>query len=77
MKRAITTFVGLLVIIIIIIITIINIVIIIIIINTYMIVWQLPNTGLDNGLAPNRWQAIIKSNVPPIGGGGELTWQVY
>ena len=27
--------------------------------------WQFPNIGLDNGLAPNRWQAIIWSNDDP------------
>ena len=42
--------------------------------------FQLPNNGLDNGLAPNRRQAIIWTNVDPIhwriyaalGGGDEL-----
>ena len=27
--------------------------------------WQ-PSIGLDNGLAPNRWQAIIWTNAEPI-----------
>ena len=40
--------------------------------------WQPPNTGLDNGLVPNRRQAIIWTNADPfhwrmyvaLGGGG-------
>ena len=28
--------------------------------------WQYPNIGVDNGLAPNRWQAIIWNNADPI-----------
>ena len=33
--------------------------------------WQYPNMGLDNGLAPNRRQAIIWTNVDPI------HWRIY
>ena len=33
--------------------------------------WQYPSIGLDNGLAPNRWQAIIWTNVDLI------HWRVY
>ena len=33
--------------------------------------WQQPSTGLDNGLAPNRRQAIIWTNVGPI------HWRIY
>ena len=28
--------------------------------------WQWPSIGLDNGLALNRWQAIILNNADPI-----------
>ena len=33
--------------------------------------WQWPSTGLDNGLAPNRPQAIIWTNADPV------RWRVY
>ena len=33
--------------------------------------WQYPSIGLDNGLAPNRWQAIIWANADPI------HWRIY
>ena len=33
--------------------------------------WQSSSIGLDNGLAPNRWQAIIWTNADPI------NWRIY
>ena len=33
--------------------------------------WQNGSTGLDNGLVPNRWQAIIGTNA------GMLYWHIY
>ena len=33
--------------------------------------WQQPSIGLDNGLAPNRRQAIIWTNADPI------NWLIY
>ena len=49
--------------------------------------WQYPSIDLDNGLAPNRRQAIIWTNADPIQwriyaalGGDELThwdWVIY
>ena len=30
--------------------------------------WQYPSIGLENGLAPNRQQAIIWTNADPIHG---------
>ena len=33
--------------------------------------WQSCGIGLDNGLAPNRWQAIILTNADPI------NWRIY
>ena len=33
--------------------------------------WQNPSIGLDNGLAPNRRQAIIWTNADPI------HWRIY
>ena len=33
--------------------------------------WQLSSIGLDNGLAPNRRQAIIWTNADPI------HWRIY
>ena len=33
--------------------------------------WQYPSIGLDNGLAPNRRQAIIWTNADPI------HWRIY
>ena len=45
---------------------------------------QNPNIGLDNGLAPNRWQTIIWTNASPIHwriyaawGGCEIKWNRY
>ena len=36
-----------------------------------MFKWQNPSIGLDNGLAPNRRQAIIWTNADPI------IWRIY
>ena len=33
--------------------------------------WQSSSIGLDNGLAPNRWQAIIWTNADPN------NWRIY
>ena len=33
--------------------------------------WEYPYIGLDNGLAPNRWQAIIWTNTDLI------HWHIY
>ena len=33
--------------------------------------WQSSSISLDNGLAPNRWQAIIWTNADPI------NWRIY
>ena len=40
-------------------------------INSYLPNWQQCSIGLDNGLAPNRRQAIIWTNADPI------HWRIY
>ena len=50
----------------------------------FLMVWQEPGIGLDNGLAPNRRQVIIWTNSDPIQwriyaalGGDELSWTIW